>query len=57
MREPLDERLEVAVRRMRDVQKSYFATRLQADLEASRRAEREVDRLLAEIASGQKALF
>lgn len=50
-------RLEAAVRRMRDQQKAYFSRRQTRDLEAARRAEREVDSILAELATGQGTLI
>ena len=48
--------LERAVRIMRDAQKAYFADRRTDDLEAARRAEREVDRILRELDAPQQRL-
>jgi hypothetical protein len=49
------------VRRMREYQKKYFQFRTQADLNASKNCEREVDHLLASEtkrrASGQSEMF
>lgn len=54
----LTDKLVEAVVEMRSHQRAYFGgDRSAARLEASRTAEREVDRLLAEIKSGQGSLF
>lgn len=49
--------LERAVRIMRDAQKAYFADRRTDDLEAARRAERDVDRILRELDAPQQRLL
>ena len=52
------DRLVAAVRVMRDHQRDWFSgDKSPGKLEAARRSEREVDRLLREIAGGQGALF
>lgn len=42
------------VREMRQAQREYFAQRTPAALDVSKRLERAVDRMLAELASGER---
>lgn len=52
------DRLLEAVRRMRALQQAWFSGDKRAfTLEAARRAEREVDRVLADIENGQGSLL
>ena len=46
-----------AVREMRNRQKAYFKDRKLSDLNASKKAEGQVDRLLDDIGDGQGRLF
>lgn len=45
------------VAEMRDAQRKYFKTRDYADLDKSKKLEREVDKMLADFASKQQAML
>ena len=49
--------LHAEVTKMRERQKAYFANRRAEDLDASRKHEREVDRLLLDLKAPQGSLF